>query len=109
MAYDQDLDARIRQVVGRWPKTEAKKMFGGICHLMNGNMLGGVYKEFLILRLGPEAAAAAMAESSARPFDITGHPMKGWAMMPAETVADDATLEHWLSKARVFVKTLPEK
>lgn len=59
MPYDEKLDRRIRAVVEDWPDTDAKKMFGGICHLMNGNMLCGVYKEFLILRLGPETAAAA--------------------------------------------------
>ena len=109
MAYDQALDARIRQIVSRWPRAAAKRMFGGICHLLNGNMLGGVYKEFLILRLGPEAAANAMAEHGARPFDITGRPMKGWVMLPADKVADDTALKHWLIEARAFVETLPEK
>ena len=109
MAYDQKLDAHIRQIVSQWPDTTGKKMFGGICHMMRGNMLGGVYKEYLILRLGPEAADGALAEGLARPFDITGRPMKGWVMIPAENVEDDTVLEEWLMKARAFVEKLPKK
>jgi len=109
MPYDEKLDQRIRAVVNDWPNTEAKNMFGGVCHLMNGNMLGGVYKEFLILRLGPKTAAAALAENGALPFDITGRPMKGWVMMPPAVIEDNAALTAWLEKARAFVKTLPGK
>ena len=109
MPYDENLDARIRTVVDRWPGTAAKRMFGGMCHLVNGNMLGGVYKEYLILRLGPEAAERAMAKGPARPCDITGRPMKGWVMMPPEAISDDAVLKDWLLRARAFVETLPGK
>ncbi len=42
MPYDEELEKRIDRIVSRWLSSVSKKMFGGICHLMNGNMLGGV-------------------------------------------------------------------
>ena len=45
MPYNEEIDARIRKIVTRWKSAEAKKMFGGVCHLLNGNMVCGVYKE----------------------------------------------------------------
>ena len=48
------IDNRIKKIVSRWKNTDAKNMFGGVCHLLNGNMFCGVYKDYLILRLGEQ-------------------------------------------------------
>ena len=42
-------------------------------------------------------------------MDITGKPMKGWAMVAPEGVADDADLQPHTDLAIIFVKTLPRK
>ena len=42
MPYNEEIDDRIRKIVGRWKNTDARKMFGGVCHLLNGNMVCGV-------------------------------------------------------------------
>ena len=109
MPYNEEIDARIRNMVASWKNTGAKKMFGGVCHLLNGNMVCGVYKDYLILRLGEKSAADALKQSHTRPFDITGKPMKGWVMVEARGFKTDDKLKAWLEKARVFVKTLPPK
>ncbi|MGD2186950.1 MAG: TfoX/Sxy family protein [Desulfobacterales bacterium] len=109
MPYNEEIDERIRKVVHRWKNTEAKKMFGGVCHLLNGNMVCGVYKDYLILRLGEPASAEALKQPHARHFDITGKPMKGWVMVDGTGFKTDAQLKSWLNKAKTFVKTLPPK
>ncbi len=109
MPYNEKIENRIRQIVSKWRHTEAKKMFGGICHLLNGNMFCGVYKDFLILRLGEEEADDALKLPTVREFDITGRPMKGWAMVEQEGFKSDEELETWLIQAKTFVKTLPNK
>ena len=109
MPYNEDIDDRIRKVVGRWKNTDARKMFGGVCHLLNGNMVFGVYKDFLILRLGENAANEALKQPYARPFDITGKAMKGWVMLDGAGFKTDEKLKSWLMKSKTFVKTLPPK
>ena len=109
MAYDENLERRILAVVDGWENVAAKKMFGGVCHLIHGNMFCGVYKEFLILRLGAVAAAEALSRANTRPFDITGRPMQGWVMVAPEGIATDGSLRAWLEKARQFVLTLDPK
>jgi TfoX/Sxy family transcriptional regulator of competence genes len=109
MPYNEDTDDRIRRAVAQWKGTEAKKMFGGICHLLNGNMFCGVYKDYLILRLGEKGAAGALKRKHVRPMDITGKPMKGWVMVEGKGFPDDDSLKAWLEEARDFVKTLPKK
>jgi hypothetical protein len=107
MPYSETLDSRLSRVVSAW-KTTRKKMFGGTCHILNGNMMCGVYKDFLILRLGEQQAAEALREPQVKPFDITGRPMKGWVMIGEKDLTDRA-LASWITRAHGFAETLPPK
>ena len=109
MPYNEDIDARIEKMTSRWKNTDRKKMFGGICRLINGNMFCGVYKDFLILRLGEEKANKALGLPNTRPFDITGKPMKGWIMVEQDGFKADNDLKDWLNQAKRFAKSLPPK
>jgi hypothetical protein len=107
MPYDEDLDARVSDAVAPLD-TVRKKMFGGTCHILRGNMMAGVYKDYLILRLGEQAAEDALGKPFVRPFDITGRPLRGWVMVEAAGVEGDA-LECWLALAREYAESLPPK
>jgi hypothetical protein len=107
MAFDEELDGRVAEIVGPWDTTR-KKMFGGTGYFLNGNMLGGVHKDFLVLRLGGEAGATVLRDPRVRPFDITGRPMQGWVMVEPGGLDDDE-LVLWLSTAKAYVGSLPPK
>jgi TfoX/Sxy family transcriptional regulator of competence genes len=109
MAYNEKIEKRIKKIVSDWKNTTDKKMFGGVCHLLNGNMFCGVHKEFLILRLGEGKAHRALKSPHARPFDITGKPMKGWVMIAENGFKSDDDLKEWLNQAADFVKAMPPK
>ena len=109
MAFDETLAARIRDALSRRKGVEAKKMFGGICFLLNGNLLVGVWKDSLIARLGPGQGEAAVREPLAGVFDITGRPMRKWVAVESEGVENDDQLKGWIEQALKFVKTLPKK
>jgi len=107
MAFDEDLDVRVGELVAPL-ETVRKKMFGGTCYLLHGNMLVGVWKEYLIARVGDEAGARALTQPHVVEFDITGHAMRGWIMVePAGVEGDD--LAAWVELAREYVETLPPK
>lgn len=109
MAFDESLANRLRiQLTGKKNVSE-KKMFGGIGFLLNGNLMVGIWKKSLIVRLGPEEGANALKEPFVREFDITGRPMKGWAMIEPAGIADDDQLQDWLDRSMKFVKSLPKK
>ena len=109
MAYDESLAARIREALERQAGIVEKKMFGGVCFLLNGNMLVGVWKENLIVRAGLDAYEQALAEPSVVEFDITGRSMKGWVMVEPEGLDEDEELKEWIGRAVEFVQTLPAK
>jgi TfoX/Sxy family transcriptional regulator of competence genes len=109
MAFDESLAARIRDGLTRKNNIEEKKMFGGIGFLLSGNMLVGVWKKSLIVRLGGEEGADAIHEPHAKAFDITGKPMKGWILVEPEGIKNDDQLKGWIERAMKFVRTLPRK
>lgn len=109
MPYNEEIETRIRKITSRWKNTDHKKMFGGVCHLLNGNMLCGVYKDYLILRLKDDDAKKVLKKSFATPFDITGRPMKGWVMIEQKGFKTDDDLKKWLTLCKKFVTTLPPK
>ena len=109
MPFDATLAGRIRDAVARMRGVEEKKMFGGVGFLLNGNMLVGVWKDALIVRLDPEEYDGAVREPHVREFDITGRPMKGWVLVEPEGIEDDDQLAGWVKRASTFVKTLPKK
>ena len=86
-----------------------KKMFGGVGFLLDGNMCVGVWKEFLIVRVGPEAYADALEKRGVHEFDITGRPMKGWVMVDPSGARGDIELAQWVEQAVAFVRELPRK
>jgi len=109
MPFDEALAARIREQLGRRKNVQERKMFGGLGFLLNGNMLVGVWKNALIVRLGIEAAEDAMKEVHVRDFDITGKAMRGWAMVDAPGLAGDDQLGIWIDRAWKFVCHMPAK
>jgi TfoX/Sxy family transcriptional regulator of competence genes len=109
MAFSEELAERIRRQLARRKGIEEKKMFGGIGFLLHGNLLVGVWKESLIVRLGPEEGEEALKEAHVSEFDITGRPMKGWVLVEAEGVTGDHQLRGWIRRAVKFVGKLPAK
>ena len=77
--------------------------------LLRGNMCFGVYKNYLILRLGEEPAKKALTKKEVKPFDITGRAMKGWVMVAPAGIRVEKSLEAWVKQAIDFVCELPRK
>ena len=109
MAYSKSLVERIRHIVSRQRGITEKKMFGGVCFLLNGNLLVGVWRDSLIARVGKDAYEAALEEEHVREFDITGRPMKGWVMVEPDGIDSEHQLAQWIEQAAEFVRTLPGK
>lgn len=108
MAYNEKLAERIRAELSGIPFVE-KKMFGGAGFLVNGNMACGVHKNGMIVRVDPEKHAALLKKPHARPFDITGRPMKGWLIVDADGYKSAKQLSAWVKEGVEFALTLPAK
>ena len=109
MPFDPGLAERLEEIIDGRTGFEQKKMFGGIGWMLNGNMCVGIYKEWLITRIGEAAGLKMFRGKHVKPMDITGKPMRGWAMVAPEGVVQDADLIRHVECAIAFVSTLPKK
>ena len=117
MAYNEKLAGRIRSELGDIPIVE-KRMFGGVGFLIHGNtpalapgasVACGVHKENMIVRVDPAKHATLLKKPGARPFDITGRPMKGWLQVEPEGCRISKQLSAWVKEGVEFALTLPAK
>lgn len=109
MAYDEGLAERVREALAGEPGIEEKAMFGGVGFLTGGNMICGVLRDDLIVRVGPDAHREALAAPHVREFDITGRSMRGWVMVAPEGYAEDDDLAGWVARGLAHARTLPPK
>ena len=109
MGYDEGLAFRIEEYLEQFEEVYPKKMFGGICWMINGNIACGIFEESLISRVGPELYQSSLKADGVREFDITGRPMTGWVIVSEDAIAEDTDLIIWIEKGLKFGRSLPEK
>ena len=98
MAYDEKLAERVRRVL----KGDASelKMFGGLAFMVDGKMACGVLGDRLIVKVGKDGHADAMARPNVAPFDFTGRPMAGIVFVKPGGLKNGATLAAWVRRGR---------
>ena len=108
MPHDPHLADLMRTAVRSRRGITEKKMFGGYCWMLDGNMIAGVEVGRFMFRVGKALETEALARPGASPMDITGKPMRGFVWVDADS-AIDAGLENWLDFAARYVGALPPK
>jgi TfoX/Sxy family transcriptional regulator of competence genes len=108
MPVDEDLAERVRTMLAGAGAIREVRMFGGLCFMLNGNMVAGTSTRGLLVRVGKEQHSEALTRPGARPMEMTGRPMEGYVFIDPRP-SDDRALQDWLDLAVAFVKTLPPK
>ncbi len=110
MAYDEDLAARIRELLGDEPGLVEKKMFGGLAFLINGNMsVAASGQGGLLLRTSPDHAESLLVVKHAAPMVMRGREVKGWLRIDPEGVRTNDQLRGWVTRGVAYARSLPPK
>lgn len=109
MPYSEFLADRVRRsLLAAGVTVEEKKMFGGICFMVNDKMCIGVDTDRnagddrLMVRVGKSAHDHLLARPGCREMDFTGKPMKGFLFVYPAGFDNDADLDFWVEKALIF-------
>jgi TfoX/Sxy family transcriptional regulator of competence genes len=105
---DDVLAARVRAILTGTGITE-KKMFGGVCFLVNGHMTVAASERGLLVRVGKANHAAALARPDTRPMERNGRGLAGYIYVSGDGTKTDAGLRYWLGLARKEVESLPAR
>ena len=105
MGYDEKLADRIREIVAATGNIiEEKKMFGGLCFMVNQKMCVGVEKDRLMVRLDPGMYDQLLEKEGVHPMEFTGKPMKGYVFVDVDALKSKKQLEYWMTLAIEFNK-----
>src|SRR5262245_47952792 len=105
-----DLVERFAAALPLHPQLVRKPMFGYPAAFVNGNMICGLFQDSVVVRLGKEGAATAMAAGQAQQFTpMPGRTMTGYVALPDSDAQNRAALAAWLQRALDYALTLPKK
>lgn len=105
MAYSEKLADRVREIIATTEKNiEEKKMFGGLCFMVNDKMCIGVRNDSLMMRIGPDAYNEALEKDGCRPMEFTGRSMKGFVYVDDDALNTKKKLQGWVKIALDYNK-----
>jgi hypothetical protein len=106
----EDLSDRIRALLPAMLPLSEKKMFGGRCFMLAGNMLVCPMKDgSLLVRVGKAGYDEALTLPGAAPMSMGTRTMSGFVEVSGDVLEDDDVLRDWIGRARTFVDTLPPR
>ena len=109
MAFSVALARRARKKLEALPGCSEKKMFGGLCFLLNGNICCGIVGAELMVRVDKEKYESFLKEKHAREMDFTGRALKGMIYVSETGMAAAPGLNKWLGRASAYAGSLPAK
>jgi len=113
MAQDEYLNQRMRELLEGLPGLSEKKMMGGLCFLIDGNMIGAARREksgnaHFMFRVGKDNEEEALREPGTRPMEHGGRRMGGFIWLDEDAATPEA-MRALTSLSVSFVTTLPPK
>ena len=103
MAYNEQLAERIEQLLEEKKISYfSKKMFGGLCFMVEDKMCLGIVKEELMARIGPNGYQEALEKEHCKEMNFTGRAMKGYVYIEPDGLDMDEDLEYWLQRCLDF-------
>jgi hypothetical protein len=109
MGYDERVAERVRNVLAGQRHVVEKRMVGGLSFMVNGSMCCGVTGTALMVRVGPEGLAGALARPHVRRMVFAGRPLTGFVCVDPAGYGTNAALAAWVQWGIDFVSTLPAK
>jgi TfoX/Sxy family transcriptional regulator of competence genes len=105
MSINESIANRVRELIAEREKNvEEKKMFGGLCFMVNDKMCVGVELNRIMVRFDPDKTAELMEKDGVTPMDFTQKVMKGYAFVDINVLNTKDKLEYWIKLALDYNK-----
>lgn len=109
MAYDPGHAEQMSDALDGTSGITEKKMFGGLCFMLNGHMVCGVHKGGGMARIGKAREPEALEMDGIEPLSFTGRKMGGMVDVNRDVLGDDERLRKIVELALSYAKSLPPK
>ena len=96
MAFDESIGNQVRALLQAEPNVLEKRMFGGLCFMVNDKMCVGVVKDELMCRIHPDLLEEVLEKRGCRQMDFTGKAMKGFVYVDQTGFSNPTELKYWV-------------
>jgi TfoX/Sxy family transcriptional regulator of competence genes len=104
MVYNEGLANRVRQALSGHT-VEEKKMFGGVCFMVNGKMCITVGKDRLMCRIDPTLHETAIAKNGVKTVVMRGREYKGYVHVLEDSIKSQRDFDYWINFALEYNET----
>lgn len=102
MAHNEKLADRIREALVDQPHVEEKKMFKGLCFMVNGKMCLCASGDEMLCRIGPDNFEQALETNGCRGMLRNGKPLKDFVFVGPEAMNTKQQFDYWVNAALAF-------
>ena len=102
MSYNEKLADRIREALVDQPDVEEKKMFKGLCFMVNGKMCLCASGDEMLCRIGPNNFEQALETIGCRGMIRNGKPLKDFVFVGPEAMHTQQRFDYWVNAALAF-------
>jgi TfoX/Sxy family transcriptional regulator of competence genes len=106
MAYNEQLANRVRDIIAEHKpgKVEEKKMFGGLCFMVNGKMCVVIRPDSILVRIDPGEFDKAVEKKELDPMLHIGRQMSGFGYVSEDLLRTAKQLGRWVKLALEYNK-----
>jgi TfoX/Sxy family transcriptional regulator of competence genes len=106
MAYNEKMADRVRELIATAEKNvEEKRMFSGLCFMVNDKMCVAVRPDSIMVRMDPALSEAALEKEGVVPMIHSGKIMPGFVFVDEGVLTTQKQLEYWVGLALDFNET----
>ena len=102
MPYSEKLANRTREALADAGELEEKKMFRGMCFMVNGKMCICVAENEIMCRVGPDKYEEALEKNGTRPMVHGGKTMRGFVFINEDAIKTKRDFSYWVELALAF-------
>jgi TfoX/Sxy family transcriptional regulator of competence genes len=97
MPFNEKLADRVREIIAITHKNvEEKKMFSGLCFMVNDKMCVGIHEDKIMVRLDPAVFDQVIEKEGCVPMNFTGKIMRGFVFVDEDVLKTKKQLAYWV-------------
>lgn len=104
MPYNETLANRVREALCDLPNVEEKKMFRGVCFMVDGKMCICISGNELMCRVGPGVHEEVLEKNGTRAMIMKGKVLKDYVYVSKDAVQSTAEFDYWVHRCLAFNK-----
>jgi TfoX/Sxy family transcriptional regulator of competence genes len=104
MGYDEQQANRVREALIDAVNVTEKRMFGGLCFMVDDKLCICIRNADLLCRVGPDEFETALEKPGAGTMKMGSRTMKGYVYVESDAIRKEKEFHYWVNTSLAFNK-----